>query len=313
LRPSGSAPGGQARTGRWDPRLSVNAYSSRNGSLLDDLALYETLGVQRVTLSLPKLLAHGLERAVSDIVGEIGRRDLVVDGIIPAVAFDLSDPTSWAEPLETMALTIETAERLGAPTVQTTGGRGAGLAFEESAERFASAVEPVAREAARRGVRLALEATRPQFAHIAFVHTVRDAVSLASDLGLWLVLDTAHGWWEPGVLELYSAAAPRCASLQVADLALDAPVLERLVPGDGHVHLGALIGAALGGGYGGPFELEILGGAIEAEGYESAIRRSLDHLTTLLASADVGATERARARAKTSAFGTGRGAGTIGT
>jgi sugar phosphate isomerase/epimerase len=313
LSSSGSAPGGRTPTGRWDPRLSVNAYSSRNLSLPEDLALYEALRVHRVTLSLPKLLARGLEGALSDIAAEIADRGLVVDGIIPAVAFDLSDPTSWGEPRETMALTVEAATRLGASTVQTTGGRGAGMAFEESAERFASAIEPVAREAARQGVRLALEATRPQFAHIAFVHTVRDALRLASDLGLWLVLDTAHGWWEPGVLELYSAAAPRCASLQVADLALDEPVLERLVPGDGHVDLGALIGAALGGGFGGPFELEILGGAIEAEGYEAAIRRSLDRLTALLDAAGVEAAEPARGPAKTPAFGTGRGAGTIRT
>jgi sugar phosphate isomerase/epimerase len=307
LSAPGPEPAGRAG-GPWDRRLSVSAYSSRNLPLTDDLALYEALGVRRVTLALPKLLAHGLERAVS----EIASRGLVVDGIIPAVAFDLSDASSWTEPREVMALTIETAERLGAATVQTTGGRAVGLPFEESAARFASAIEPVAREATRRGVNLALEATRPQFAHIAFVHTVRDAVELASDLGMRLVLDTAHGWWEPGVLELYAAAAPRCASLQVADLALDAPVLERLVPGDGHVDLGALIGAAFRGGFDGPFELEILGGAIEAEGYESAIRRSLDHLGRLLDAAGVGSPEPSGGAAKTPAFGTARGAGTIG-
>ncbi len=310
-----SGSGGEPPSGppaRWDVRLSVNAYSSRNCPLPDDLALYESLGVLRVTLALPKLLAHGLERAVSEIADQIAGRGLVVDGIIPAVAFDLSDPSTWAAPRETLAVAVETAERLGASTVQTTGGRGAGLRFEQSAERFAAAIEPVAREAAKRGVRLALEPTRPQFAHIAFVHTVRDAVTLASDLGLWLVLDTAHGWWEPGVLELYGAAAPRCAALQVADLALDAPVLERLVPGDGHVDLRGLIGAALEGGFDGPFELEILGGAIEAEGYEPAIRRALDHLDALLEGAGGDASVPARAGAKTPAFGTGRGAGTIG-
>ena len=50
------------------------------------------------------------------------------------------------------------------------------------------------------------------------------------------------------------------------------------------VLIGSMLGATLDAGFPGPFELEILGGAIESEGYESAIsalpRR---YLTRLLA------------------------------
>jgi sugar phosphate isomerase/epimerase len=74
--------------------------------------------------------------------------------------------------------------------------------------------------------------------------------------------------------------------MQVADLAFRAPVLERLVPGDGALPLGQLLDATLAAGFSGPFELEILGSAIESEGYESAIRRSFSYLTALLAGPD---------------------------
>ncbi len=149
--------------------------------------------------------------------------------------------------------------------------------------RFARAIAPVAAVAEAAGIHLALEATRPQFAHIGFTHTQRDALAVAADLGLWVVPDTAHSWWEPRLAEVLAQGAPRIAVLQVADLAFRAPVLERLVPGDGSIALGGLLSAILEAGFPGPFELEILGSAIENEGYEKAIRRSFEYLTRLLA------------------------------
>jgi sugar phosphate isomerase/epimerase len=185
-----------------------------------------------------------------------------------------------------MLTAIEVAKLLGATTLQTTGGSGGGRPYEWAVERFGRAIAPVAAEAARADIRIALEPTRPQFAHVGFVHTLRDGLALAADLGLSLVPDTAHSWWEPGFVGLLSSGAPHFAVVQVADLAFGAPVLERLVPGDGAVPIGSMLAATVAGGFPGPFELEIIGSAIEHEGYESAIARSLTHLTSLLALAD---------------------------
>ena len=93
-------------------------------------------------------------------------------------------------------------------------------------------------------------------------------------------------WWESDVTGLLTQGASRIAVMQVADLAFRSPVLERLVPGDGAIPLERLLDAILSAGFSGPFELEILGSAIESEGYESAIRRSFSYLTALLAGPD---------------------------
>lgn len=263
----------------WDRRLSVNSLSSREWSLRQDLELYERLDIGRVTLTLPKLREPGLAVAVDEVRG----RALVVDGILPGSSFDLSEPTTWPEIHDLLSEAVDVAGRLGARFVMTTGGRARGLTYDEAADRFAEAVAPTLAEARQAGIRLALEPTRPQFAHVGFVHSLRDGVTLAERLGIWLVPDTAHDWWEPGILELLRSAAGRWASVQVADLVLDQPVTERVVPGDGQVPIGPMLAAATAGGFDGPFELELIGSAVEDEGYERAIRRSLEHLNALLA------------------------------
>lgn len=263
----------------WDPRLCVNSLSSQHWTLSEDLECYERLGIDRISLFMPKLHQAGLDRAEAEIKAGGFR----VDGILPGSSFDLLNEASWQRTRDALVLGIEMADRLGATTVQTTGGTAGGWPYEIAVDRFARAIAPVAAIADAAGIRLALEATRPQFAHIGFTHTVRDALAVAADLGLWVVADTAHSWWEPDVADVLRQGEPRIAVLQVADLAFRAPVLERLVPGDGSIAVGRLLSALLDAAFPGPFELEILGGAIESEGYEDAIRRSFGYLTRLLA------------------------------
>ena len=264
---------------QWDARLCVNSLSSQRWTLHEDLACYDRLGIGRISVFLPKLVEVGLDRAVADITG----RGFRVDGVLPGSTFDLSDERSWSRTQDAMIMGIEVAQQLGATTVQTPGGSARGQSYERAAGQLALALTPVAEAATAVGIRLGLEPTRPQFAHIGFVHTVRDALALATHLGIWLVPDSAHSWWEPDVEGVLAKGVSRIAVVQVADLAFRTPVLERLVPGDGAIRLGAFLGAAIKAGFPGPFELEIIGSAIEAEGYESAIRRSFAHLTRLLA------------------------------
>jgi len=287
-RPSGGAPVSRQPVAgvpdaEWDDRLSVHALSTRRWPLDRDLELYERLGVRRISLSLPKLVEAGIDASV----GRILDQGLRVDGIYPGCAFDLADPSSWDRVSDAMVTSIECGHRLGATTLQTTGGSAGGRPFEWAVDQLSTALGPVVEAGRRYGVRVALEPTRPQFAHVALVHTLRDGLTVARRLGLGLVPDTAHLWWEPGLAGQLAAGVPLFAMVQVADLDLSGPVLERVVPGDGGSTLGALVGGLVDAGYAGPFELELIGQAIEDEGYPSALLRSLRHVDGLLRAAPV--------------------------
>ena len=62
---------------------------------------------------------------------------------------------------------------------------------------------------------------------------------------------------------------------------LDRPVISRLVPGDGALPLAPMLTLLQRSGYAGPYELELIGPAIDEEGARDAVARSIAHLTTL--------------------------------
>jgi sugar phosphate isomerase/epimerase len=57
---------------------------------------------------------------------------------------------------------------------------------------------------------------------------------------------------------------------------------DRLVPGDGDIPLPRILGDVVSAGYEGSFDLELIGPAIEAEGYDAAVPRAVARLTLLL-------------------------------
>ena len=73
--------------------------------------------------------------------------------------------------------------------------------------------------------------------------------------------------------------------VQVSDYAvgtLSTP--NRLVPGDGDIPLERIVGQLLAAGYGGCFDLELIGPRIDEEGYAAASRRAIERLGALLTS-----------------------------
>ena len=90
-------------------------------------------------------------------------------------------------------------------------------------------------------------------------------------------------WAERGLAETVTAGVDRLRLVQVSDFAvgtLSTP--NRLVPGDGDIPLERILGGALSAGYAGCFDLELIGPAIDEEGYESAVPRAVARLTELL-------------------------------
>jgi sugar phosphate isomerase/epimerase len=263
-------------------RLSINPTCTPAQTVAEDLALSQRLGLRRVTLSSAKLEREGW--SVSEAVAHVRAGDFAgVDSILQPGWFALASPASWRALQERMLTALEFADALGAPFQMTTGG-GGGLAYEEASVAFADAIAPVAGGARSRGVRLLIEPARTQFAHASFVHTLRDALALVGELGLdaSVVFDVTHCWWEPGLDVLLANHVAQIGSVHLADLSLDEPLNGRRVPGDGDLRLAEMTGAVCGAGYDGPVEIEVLGPAIETEGVEAALARSVAAASDLL-------------------------------
>jgi sugar phosphate isomerase/epimerase len=115
------------------------------------------------------------------------------------------------------------------------------------------------------------------------VHTLRDAIELARRLEIDVCMEINACWAERDLARTIDDGIERIGVVQVSDFAvgtLSTP--NRLVPGDGNIPLRRVIGQLLDAGYAGVFDLELVGPAIEAEGYRSALDRSCTYLSELL-------------------------------
>jgi len=132
-------------------------------------------------------------------------------------------------------------------------------------------------------VRLAVEPTNPLRSDVSFVHTVRDAVDLARMAGISVVVDLYSAWYERDLDALVRDNIDLVALVQLCDYRLgtfDMP--NRCAVGDGDIPVERLLGMVLDAGYEGAFDLEILGPAVEEEGYPAPIARSLERAGGML-------------------------------
>jgi sugar phosphate isomerase/epimerase len=265
-----------------DSRLSINPTCTPAQTVAEDLAQSRRLGLCRLTLSSAKLERERLSAA--KVVADVRAGGFSgVDSILQPAWFALAAPATWPALQERMLTALGVADALGTAFQMTTGG-GSGLAYEEALLAFFEAIAPVANDARSRGVRLLIEPARTQFAHVSFVHTLRDALALVAALGqdASVVFDVTHCWWEPGLDVLLANQVARIGSVHLADLSLDEPLNGRRVPGDGQLRLAEMTAALSGAGYVGPVEIEVLGPAIETEGVEAALARSVASASELL-------------------------------
>jgi sugar phosphate isomerase/epimerase len=160
------------------------------------------------------------------------------------------------------------------------------LEWEEAAGACEEALGPVVEAAARRGLRVALEQTLPIRPEVGFVHSFAETLVLARRLGAVAVLEVNYAFAERGLQASLSEAGPLLGLVQLSDLVPPSTVVpDRAVPGDGVIPLARIIHRVTTTGYDGPFELELIGPRIEAEGYEAVCRRAVARLSDMLAAA----------------------------
>jgi sugar phosphate isomerase/epimerase len=234
-------------------------------SLDADIALWADLGIHHVGLIAPKFEATGWaagQQAVLDARLEV---------------------SSMAAYRHEMIGSLPLAAAVGCGVLYTlSGGRGM-VTWEEAAKTFCEEMAPFMAEAQDVGVRLAIEPTNPFRSDMSFVFSVRDAIDLARMAGMGIVVDFYSAWYERDLEELLRRNIDLVALVQIGDYRLGTfDIPGRCAIGDGDIPVERLLGLVLNAGYEGPFELEILGPAIEQEGYRGPILRSIERASAML-------------------------------
>jgi sugar phosphate isomerase/epimerase len=246
------------------PRISVNEECAGTMPFLEEVGFWNELGVDTIGAISPKLEAIGWDKAVVADTGvrvsNIGTEERV------------------------LSEALEFGAAVGADSVWLTpGGIGSRL-WEEAADDFCDRIAPAVARASELGIKLAVEPTNSLRADISFVFTLRDALELARAAGMsGVVLELVCCWYERGLEDLVREHVDMLTLVQIADYEIgtrDTP--NRSVIGDGDLPLERLIAMLLDAGYEGMFDLELIGPKIEAEGYLSATRRSLERATDML-------------------------------
>lgn len=264
------------------PRVSLSAISTFGWSLDEDLAFYAAHGIDQVGISVAKLERHGWD----DGARRVEDAGLRVTNLIGLGPFHLAEPTQWPRQQERLVRALDVASRIRAECLVFTTGPAGPLPWEEAADALETAMAPVLRESRARDVPFAIEHTNSLRVDVGFVHTLADAIDLARRLRTGVCMEINACWAERGLAATIAAGIDVIRLVQVSDFAvgtLSTP--NRLVPGDGDIPLARIVGDVLAAGYPGCFDLELVGPAIDAEGYDSAVPRAIAATTDLLVAA----------------------------
>src|SRR4051794_14626375 len=264
------------------PRACVSAISTFQLSLPDDLAFWERHGVRTVGVSVAKLERFGWEEGTR-LVADAVSHGLRVANLIGLGPFQLADPNRWPRQQERLARSIETAAAVGAECMVFTTGPFAPLTWEDAADALGAALAPILVEAAARKVPFAIEHTNSLRVDVGFVHTLRDAIDLARRFDVGVCMELNACWAERALDATIQDGVDRIRLVQVSDFTVGTVASsQRLVPGDGDIPIERILRIVVDAGYAGVFDLELIGDAINAEGYDAAVLRAVERLGTLL-------------------------------
>jgi sugar phosphate isomerase/epimerase len=266
------------------PRVCVSAICTFKQDLASDLDFWARHGIDCVGVSVAKLEAFGWDEGTRR-VADAGVRVANLIGLGP---FVLTQPDQWERQRERLARALEAGRALNAECVVFTTGPAGALPWDEAADALETALAPVLVEARTLGIEFAVEHTNSLRVDVGFVHSLHDVVDLARRLGTGVCMEVNACWAERGLADTIARSIDVIRLVQASDFAIGTLATpDRLVPGDGDIPLGRIIGQVLAAGYEGVFDLELIGPKIDAEGYESAVPRAVAALTALLG--DLGA------------------------
>jgi len=246
-----------------------------------DVAFFAEHGIAAVGVSVRKLEAYGVTRGAR-LLREAG---LAASCMTSSGFFPLEDARGTAEAVARTREHLAVAADIGASCLFVLPGHAPALSWEEAAARSRPILEGLLDDAERLGVRLALEPVSQLRVDLGFLHSFGEALDFVDGTpSPWLgvVLELNNAWIERGLYDNMRHRRDRIAIVQVSDFKVGTlAASERVVIGDGDIPLRRICRALVEAGYDGWWDIELLGSAIEVEGYESVVPRALERFREL--------------------------------
>jgi sugar phosphate isomerase/epimerase len=257
------------------PRFSVSQITTLGWPFERDIETLRAVGAPGIGLALRKVEAVGVAHAAR-LVRNAG---LDVSCLTSSGPFPLGDAAGEAAALTRARRHLELAVELGAACLMVLPGSAPGLAWEEAAARARPLFAALVEAAAATPVRLAVEPVSQLRMDLGFLHTFDEALDFVDAIGsprLGVVLELNNAWIERRLYANIAARTDRIALVQVSDFKVGTlQASDRVVIGDGDIPLRRIVGALEAAGYAGWYDIELIGPAIEAEGYASVVPRAV--------------------------------------
>lgn len=256
-------------------KFSVSQITTLNWPFERDVEAIAASGAPGIGVSVRKLEAVGVERAIA-LIRSAG---LAVSCLTSSGLFPLGDADAEQAALARTRDHLEAAAALGAGCLMVLPGANPALCWEEAAARARPLFAALLGDAERLSVRLAIEPTSQLRVDLAFLHTFDEVLDFADGFDspwLTVTLELNNAWVEPRLYDNIRRRTARIGVVQVSDFAIGTlAASERAVIGDGVIPLRRICGALADAGYAGWYDIELLGTAIEAEGYASVVPRAV--------------------------------------
>lgn len=240
-----------------------------------DVEVFAAAGIPAVGIALRKLDGIAPAAAAARLRGA----GLAVSCVTSSGPFPLGDADGERAALARTRTHLALAAELGAACLMLLPGASPLLSWEEAAARVRPLVETLLPDAERAGVRLALEPVSQLRMDLGFLHSFDEALDFVDTIDspwLGVVLELNNAWVERRLYANVRERLARIALVQVSDFRIGTlAASERVVIGDGDIPLRRIVRALGAAGYAGWYDIELIGSAIEREGYESVVRRAV--------------------------------------
>ncbi len=255
-------------------RLSFNQITSKNATLKECIDACVRHGVKWIAPWRDRVAEAGLKESAR-MIRDAGLR---VSSLCRGGFFPAATQAERIARIDDNRRAIDEAAELGAACVVLVCGPAPDRDIDGARRMVADGIAAVAPHARDRGVQLGIEPLHPMFAaDRSVIVTLGEALDLAEQLDIGVVIDVFHVWWDPRLYSEICRAAGRILGFHVSDWAVPLPgiVTGRSMMGDGVIELRRIREAVDAVGYTGPIEVEIFNERIWAQTIDETMTQTI--------------------------------------